>query len=254
LASLGELAAGIAHEINNPNALILYNSDILNTMIMDLFRFLEENPPADSGQLFGGLSYQDVAREVPVLLPMIQDSAQRIKRIVNDLRDFSRQDSSAAEDIVDVNQAVQASVRLVHNAIKKATDHFAMDLAAALPVVIGAAGRLDQVIINLLMNACQALENRAQAVSISTAYDTETGQVQVIVADEGHGMTEDVLDHILEPFVTTKREQGGTGLGLSVSSRIIRELQGTLSFTSAPGEGTTATISLPVRKEVNHDG
>ena len=254
LASLGELAAGIAHEINNPNALILYNSDILNTMIMDLFRFLEENPPADSGQLFGGLSYQDVAREVPVLLPMIQDSAQRIKRIVNDLRDFSRQDSSAPEDIVDVNQAVQASVRLVHNAIKKATDHFAMDLAAALPVVMGATGRLDQVIINLLMNACQALENRAQAVSISTAYDTETGQVQVIVADEGHGMTDDVVEHILEPFVTTKREQGGTGLGLSVSSRIIRELQGTLRFTSAPGEGTTATISLPVRKEVNHDG
>ena len=254
LASLGELAAGIAHEINNPNALILYNSDILETMINDLVVYLEDNPPADSGQLFGGLSYQDVAREVPVMLPTIHDSAQRIKRIVSELRDFSHQDSSVATDIVDVNQAVQAAVRLVHNAIKKATDHFLIDLTEPLPTIIGTTGRLDQVIINLLMNACQALETRAQLISISTAYDSGNGQVQVVVADAGHGMTADVVEHILEPFVTTKREQGGTGLGLSVSARIVRELHGTLNFTSVPGEGTTATIRLPIRKEENHVG
>ncbi|OEU67036.1 MAG: hypothetical protein BA863_15120 [Desulfovibrio sp. S3730MH75] len=251
LASLGELAAGIAHEINNPNALILYNSDILDTVIKDLLLFLGENPPVDSTRLFGGLPYREITQEIPKLLPTIYDSAQRIKSIVNDLRDFARQDSSYTDETIDVNQAVQAAVRLVNNTIKKATDHFTLNLAEMLPVVTGVKGRLDQVIINLLLNACQALENRSKAISVTTAYDADTDQLHVMVTDEGIGMKADVMEHILEPFVTSKREQGGTGLGLSVSARIVKEYHGTLRFKSAPGEGTTATISLPVRKEGN---
>ncbi|MDA3903494.1 MAG: PAS domain S-box protein [Desulfuromusa sp.] len=252
LASLGELAAGVAHEINNPNALILYNSDILDAVIKDLLHFLEKNPPADSAQLFGGLPYRDALSEIPILLPSIHDSAQRIKRIVNDLRDFSRQDSSASDEAVDLNQVVHSSVRLVNNAIKKATDYFTQDLAKTLPAVRGVAGRLDQVVINLLLNACQALENRSQTISISTDYDVNMEQVRVVVVDAGCGMTAAVLEHIFEPFVTTKRKQGGTGLGLSVSARIIKEHHGELKFTSVPGDGTRATISLPVCKEGKH--
>ncbi len=252
LASLGELAAGIAHEINNPNALILYNSDILDVVLKDLLRFLEENPPANPEQLFGGLSYHEVAQEIPVLLPTIRDSAGRIKRIVNDLRDFSRQDSSAIDEFIDVNQVVQAAERLVRNAIRTATDHFAMNLAEILPAVTGVTGRLEQVVINLLLNACQALENRSQKLSVITAYDADLEQIQIIITDEGQGMTVDVLEHILEPFVTSKRDQGGTGLGLSVSARIVKEHQGTLKFNSAFGEGTTATVCLPVYKEDKH--
>ena len=252
LASLGELAAGVAHEINNPNALILYNSDILDTVIMDILHFLEDNPPVDSGQLFGGLPYREVAREIPILLPTIHDSAQRIKRIVNDLRDFARQDNLDIDDAIHVNQVVHAAVRLVNNAVKKTTDCFTLDLAEILPTVTGVTGRLEQVVINLLLNACQALEDRSQKISITTAYDAAINQVQMIVADEGRGMSTEVMEHALEPFVTTKREQGGTGLGLSVSARIVKEHNGTLELTSTLGEGTTATVSLPVHKEDNH--
>ncbi len=253
LASLGELAAGVAHEINNPNALILYNSDILGPMIKDLLHFIGDNPPVDPEQLFGGLPYRDVANEIPILLPTIHDSAQRIKRIVNDLRDFTRQDSSSADEVVDLNQVVQAAVRLTHNTIKKATDYFEINLAETLPAITGVPGRLNQVIINLVINACQALGNRSQRLSISTTHAVETDQIKVIVIDEGQGMSADIVEHIFEPFMTTKREQGGTGLGLSVSARIVKEHHGTLSFISAPGEGTTATISLPVRKENSHE-
>ena len=252
LASLGELAAGVAHEINNPNALILYNSDILDAVIKDLLHFVEDNPPADSKQLFGGLPYQEVAQEIPVLLPTIHDSALRIKRIVNDLRDFARQDSTDDDEAIDLNQVVDAAVRLVNNAVKKSTDYFTLNLAETLPAVTGVIGRLDQVVINLLLNACQALEDRSQGISITTVYEAAIEQVHIIVADEGQGMSAAVMEHIQEPFVTSKREQGGTGLGLSVSARIVKEHHGKLRFKSAPGEGTTATISLPVRKEDNH--
>ncbi len=252
LASLGELAAGVAHEINNPNALILYNSDILDPIVRDILRYFKENPPADSGQLFGGLPYRDVTQEVPILFPAIHDSAQRIKRIVNDLRDFSCQDSSYIDEAVDLNRVVQAAVRLVNNTIKKATNHFTLNLAETLPAFMGISGRLDQVIINLLLNACQALENCSQKISLTTVYDADIDQILVIVTDEGQGMSVEDMEHILEPFVTTKRDQGGTGLGLSVSARIVKEHHGTLKFASVLGQGTTATISLPTCKEDNH--
>jgi len=254
LASVGELAAGVAHEINNPNALILYNSDILTAVIRDLLHFIAEKPPVDSEQLFGGLSYREVVQEVPILLPTIHDSAQRIKRIVKELRDFARQDNTDIGDAIEVNQVVQAAVHLVSIAIKKATDHFSLNLDESVPMVTGVAGRLEQVVINLLMNACQSLENFSQKISVVTTYDADTEQVQIIVTDEGKGMTADVMEHILEPFVTSKLEQGGTGLGLSVSARIIKEHQGTLRFKSTSGEGTIAMISLPVHKEGNHAG
>ncbi|MEA3544836.1 MAG: PAS domain S-box protein, partial [Thermodesulfobacteriota bacterium] len=252
LASLGELSAGVAHEINNPNALILYNSDILTAVFKDLLPWLKENQLQTAGQLFGGLSYRDAIEEIPLLLPAIHDAAQRIKRIVDDLRDFSRQDSSAADEAVDVNLVIQSAIRLANNTIKKATDCFELHLTAALPAVSGVKGRLEQVVINLLLNACQALESRSQKITVTTQYAADTDQLQVLVADEGEGVPAEVAAHILEPFVTTKREQGGTGLGLSVSARIVKEHHGELKFTSSPGKGTIFTLSLPTRKEINH--
>jgi len=252
LAALGELAAGVAHEINNPNALILYNSEILDAVIKDFLPTLEKSKPNDSGQLFGGLSHRDVIQEIPVLLPAIHDSARRIKRIVTDLRDFARQDGPEVDESVNLNQVVEAATRLVNNTIKKVTDYFELNLAETLPVISGVTGRLEQVVINLLLNACQALENRSQKISLTTVYIAATEQLQVIVADEGQGIPAEVEAHLLEPFFTTKREQGGTGLGLSVSARIVKEHHGELKFTSAPGQGTTATLSLPVGKEAQH--
>lgn len=253
LAVLGELSAGVAHEINNPNALILYNSELLEGFYNDLLPYLHQSIPADPSQRFGGLPYSEVLTEIPQLFRSIQDSAKRIRRIVNDLRDFSRQDLHDQQASVDLNQVAKISARLVSNTMKQATDFFVLDLAADLPPLSGVQGRLEQVVINLLINAIQALENRNQKIILSTGYSAEQGQLFLVVSDEGQGMSAEIMDHIFEPFVTTKRREGGSGLGLSVSSRIVKEHQGTLSFTSAPGKGTTATLTLPISKEGHHE-
>lgn len=253
LAVLGELSAGVAHEINNPNALILHNSEMLHNCLHDLLPYVHQSLSEESNQQFGGLPYPEVMTEIPELLTSIHDSARRIKRIVNDLRDFSRKDLHEQQTIVDLSQIARTSARLVSNLMTQATDHFVMDLAADLPPLLGDQGRLDQVVINLLMNAIQALENRNQKITLSTRCSMEKDQLFLVVSDEGRGISADVMEHIVEPFVTTKRQEGGSGLGLSVSSRIVKEHYGTLQFTSTPGEGTTVTLTLPAIQDTTHD-
>jgi polar amino acid transport system substrate-binding protein len=116
-----------------------------------------------------------------------------------------------------------------------------------LPPVPGSFQRLEQVIINLLQNACQALTDRTRGIFISTALADKGDHVVVRVQDEGAGITAEDLARIREPFFTTKQESGGLGLGLSISARIVEEHGGTMRFTSQPGAGTTVEISLPCR-------
>ena len=252
LAVLGELSAGVAHEINNPNALIRYNSDMLHGFLSDLLPHLQETLPGDSSRTFGGLSRTDLVEEMPQMLTAIQDSSQRIKQIVDDLRDFSRRDLYNEETFIDLNQIAESCVRLTGNVVARATNHFNVDLAEDLPPLSGVQGRLEQVVINLLINSCQALEERAQKITLTTHCSENREQLFLTVRDEGKGIPPGILEHIFEPFVTTKRQEGGTGLGLSVSARIVKEHRGTLNFTSTPGKGTTATLMLPAEKESFH--
>jgi len=253
LAVLGELSAGIAHEINNPNALILYNSEMLGDFLGDLLPYMQESKTTETEQLFGGLSCSDLIVEMPHMISSIQDSARRIKQIVNDLRDFARRDPLNEDSFVDLNQVAETSARLVNNSAARATDHFILHLGKDLPVLSGVQGRLEQVVINLLINACQALTHRSQKITLKTSCCEKREQLFLTVTDEGRGISADILEHIVEPFVTTKRQEGGTGLGLSVSARIIKEHRGTLHFTSMPGQGTTATLMLPAVQDATHD-
>lgn len=253
LAVLGELSAGIAHEINNPNALIRYNSDMLHGFFSDLLPYVEESISPEAGLTFGGLSCADLIEEVPQMLTSIQDSSKRIKQIVDDLRDFARKDLYNEDAFIDINKVAETSVRLAGNVVARATDHFVVDLAEDLPPLSGVQGRLEQVVLNLLINACQALTDRSQKITLTTHCSDQRDQLFLTVSDEGKGIPADIIDHIFEPFVTTKRQQGGTGLGLSVSARIVKEHHGTLNFSSPPGQGTTATLILPAVKESFHD-
>jgi polar amino acid transport system substrate-binding protein len=120
-----------------------------------------------------------------------------------------------------------------------------MDLARGLPPVRGSFHQLEQVVMNLVTNGCQALGTRDRSVSVATLLEAEEEAVIVCVSDEGEGIPPENLDRILDPFFTTKRDEGGTGLGLSVSYRIVKEHGGQLAFESEPGRGTTARLSLP---------
>ncbi len=253
LAVLGELSAGVAHEINNPNALILYNSEMLQDFLQVLLPHLQESAEQVTDELIGGLDVAELLEEIPRMAGSIHDSARRIKQIVDDLRDFTRQDLLHQEAFVDLNQIATTCVRLVNNVAVRATDHFNVNLGKDLPPLSGVQGRLEQVVINLLINACQALTNRSQKITLATHCCERRKQLFLTVSDEGKGIPADILEHIVEPFVTTRRQEGGTGLGLSVSSRIVKEHHGTLTFSSTPGQGTIATLTLPAVKDPTHD-
>jgi len=246
MASLGTLVSGVAHEINNPNGLLLLDIPVLKRVHDDAEEILEAHFRARGDFMLGGVPYSEMRDEIPRILDEMQDSAQRIKRIVNDLKDFARRDDAAKKELIDLNEAVQRALRLVDPTIRSSTRRFSANYGAGLPQIMGNVQRIEQVIVNLVQNACQALPDPEREVSVSTSFDRENNLVITQVKDEGSGVAEEHLPYLMDPFFTTKRDSGGTGLGLSVSAGIVKEHGGTLAFDSAPGSGTTVTLSLPV--------
>jgi signal transduction histidine kinase len=245
LASLGELAAGIAHEINNPNALILLNAELVQKSCAAAAPILQQHYQNNGDFPLGALNYSEMREELPHLFKEMLEGATRIKNIVHDLKDFSRNDTTDINDKVDMNEVVQAAIRLIGNTIKNSTHSFHAYYGKEMPVIRGNFQRIEQVVINLVMNACQSLSSKDSSVQISTHYDREKKSNCLRVRDEGIGIDPKILQHITDPFFTTKREQGGTGLGLSVTSRIVQDHSGTLDFHSPHGGGTTVTLSFP---------
>jgi polar amino acid transport system substrate-binding protein len=245
MASLGILVAGVAHEINNPNGLILLNMPILREVYQDTEEVLEERFAKQGDFTLGGLPYSRMRDEVPHLLEEMQEGANRIKRIVEELKDFARQDNSAAVDTVDFNAVVKAAVRLVDSSLRSSTNRFEAQYAASLPLILGNAQRIEQVVVNLLLNACQALPDMEHGIFLSTFSDPAAEIVVMTLVDEGTGIAPEHIARLTDPFFTTKRESGGTGLGLSVSATIVKEHSGVLTFESTPGSGTTVTLTLP---------
>lgn len=246
LIALGRLVSGVAHEINNPNNFIMLNTPVLLEAWESIVPILEKYYKENGDFLVGGLNYSEMREHIPVLFSGILNGAKRIKEIVRELKDFARKSPPELMEEVDINAVVRSAIRLVENMIKKSTRKFTVEYGANLPKIKGNFQRLEQVVINLVHNACQALPDTNKGIFISTSYKPDTTSIEVKVRDEGIGMPESVLKHIFDPFFTTKRDLGGTGLGLSISANIINEHNGKLELFSKPGEGTTAVITLPV--------
>jgi signal transduction histidine kinase len=249
MAALGVLVSGVAHEINNPNGLILLNMPILKEVCDDALELLDQRCPDQEQIRLGGLAYRRIRQELPQMLDEMQDSARRIKRIVEDLKDFARQDDAALMEPLDLNHVAQAAVRLVDRSLRTATNRFEADYTDPLPMVQGNSQRIEQVLVNLLLNACQALTDTNRGIFLRTFIDHATNSIGVLVRDEGCGIAPEHLDRLTDPFFTTKRESGGTGLGLSVSAGIVKEHGGSLQFSSPPGQGTTVTLLLPIAQQ-----
>ena len=245
LVSLGTLVAGVAHEINNPNSFIMLNAPILKDIWDETLPTLKEWCNEHGTSSIGRFKMDRVEARVPMLVSGILDGSQRIKVIVENLKNFARQDVSDMTQNVDINEMVKACITLITNKIKHSTRNFSSTCKPGLPPVRGNFQRLEQVIINLMINACDALPDNERALTINTNLDKKNKQVIIQIIDEGEGMSPDTIKHIIDPFFTTKRDSGGTGLGLSISTGIIDEHNGTLTFESAVGRGTTATVRLP---------
>lgn len=248
MAALGVLLSGVAHEINNPNGLILLNLPTLKRALADIYVILEEHYERNGDFSVGSIPYTIMRDEIPRMVDDMQHSAVRIKRIVDDLKNFARKNDVQEKAPVDFNVIVQTALRLLDNNIKKSTHAFEASYAA-LPPMYANAQRLEQVIINLILNACQALTHPDQSITVATRYDESRGLIIFEVADQGCGIIQEDLTKLTDPFYTTKRDSGGTGLGLSVSLKIVKEHQGKLHFSSVPGKGTTATLYLPIEQD-----
>ncbi len=220
LASIGRLAAGVAHEINNPL-----------TGVLTFAHLLSDKPNMDDQDR------QD--------LGLIIHETTRAAEIVRGLLDFARE-RAALKEPLDVNDVVARTVRLIRN--QKSFDQIRIDeqLAAGLPEVEGDINQLQQVLLNLSLNACEAMPQGGTITVRTAAVD---GRVALTITDTGCGIKADDLDKIFEPFFTTKPVGKGTGLGLSVTYGIVQSHGGTIEVQSEEGKGTTFTISLPAMKK-----
>jgi len=245
LAALGELAAGVAHEINNPNGLILLNLGTLHETINEALPILDDHAQQNDDFRLAGLPYSRMREELPAIIDEVQDASRRIKRTVEDLKNFARSRSNDETEEIDLNQAVQTALRLVDHTLRKMTNNLHVDLTTEGCFTQGTGQAIEQVLVNLLLNASQALTDPSQGISVYTRCDERRKTVSVAIKDEGCGISPEQLSQVTDPFFTTKRTQGGTGLGLSVSARIIKDHHGSLDIASLPGAGTTMTITFP---------
>ena len=222
LAAIGQLAAGVAHEINNPLTAINANAEMLKMFI----------PKEDE-------NYEAV--------DLIALAGDRATKVVRGLLDFARQEHYNLT-AGDVNRSIQQTLDLVRYQLTSADAEIIQNMAEDLPDVVGSWEHLKSVWLNLIVNARDAVINLPQKrqITLTTRLDNENEQVQIIVQDNGKGMSEAELVHIFEPFYTTKDPGKGTGLGLATCHRIIEQHGGDINVVSAPNEGSTFIIRLPL--------
>lgn len=259
LASIGQLAAGVAHEINNPIGFVNSNLGTLRRYAEQLLALTQAYArrapaPADAelAALRQAVDLDFIGEDLPALLDESEDGLSRVRKIVQDLKDFSRVDHSDWEQ-ADLNAGLESTLNVVMNEVKYRAD-VRRDYGA-LPPVRCRAGQLNQVFMNLIVNAAHAMPpDRRGVITLSTGVQgrtdadgaTEGDWVWVEVADDGCGMSPDVQRRVFEPFYTTKPVGQGTGLGLSMSFSIVQKHGGRIELQSAPGEGTRFRVWVPV--------
>ncbi|MBL8375446.1 ATP-binding protein [Accumulibacter sp.] len=249
LASLGVLSAGIAHEINNPNHAILANASLLARIWQDALPILGEYEQEQGSFLLAGLNFAQAREVISRGMNDIGQNAKRIQKIVDNLKHLGKQDRGHMDELADIAKVLHAVATLLETRIRKHTDHFILDLPEVLPAVRGNVQQLEQVFINVIVNALESLPDRNRSVKVSARLDSASSRVIVEVVDQGKGIAEDVMAQIGEPFFTTKAESGGTGLGLSISSSIVEKHGGALRFEPNSDLGTTVSIDLPIAME-----
>ncbi len=246
LASLGILVSGIAHEINNPNNFILLNIRLFSKIWKDVTPILDEYYNENGDFVIAGMLYSVSKDKIVQSLDGILKGSERIQNITKSLTEYSRIDSGELTESVSINKVVEMAIMITNNLIKKSTNNFSVEYGNNIPLIKGNTQQLEQVIINLITNACQSLKSEDASVKVSTYFNPERRKVRVKVEDQGIGIKKSDLKYILNPFFTTKRNMGGTGLGLSVSHNIVENHGGTLILKSEPGKGTMARVSIPL--------
>jgi signal transduction histidine kinase len=245
MTALGTLVSSVAHEVNNPNQVVLTNLQLVTSAWHDMVERLDSWGGEREALTVAGLPFNEMREVMPRLLRDAEDSARRIERIVYDLKNFARPDTSVNEPF-ELNDVVGRALRLLAHVVRKRTDAFHVQLADTPLPVRGNPHQIEQVTINLVVNALEALPDRTASVTVATARDAGARQALLRVTDQGIGMTRQQLERLGEAFFTTKAATGGTGLGVAIAWSLVRLHKGSLAFTSQPGRGTRAVVVLPL--------
>jgi signal transduction histidine kinase len=255
LASLGQLAAGVAHEINNPIGFISSNLGALDGYfkqlqeMLDAYRRAEEAITSSEviehlAQLRERVELDFLREDIPLLIKESKDGIGRVGQIVKDLKDFSRVDANQQWQWANLQQGIESTLNIVANELKYKAD--VVKEYQNLPDIECLPSQINQVIMNLIVNASQAMGAQRGTITLRTGLEGET--VSIEVADTGSGIEPDNLPKIFDPFFTTKPVGQGTGLGLSLSYGIVKKHQGDISVRSEVGVGSTFRVELPVRQ------
>jgi two-component system NtrC family sensor kinase len=254
MASIGQLAAGVAHEINNPIGFVGSNLGTLDGYARDLLELLDAYAAADPLLVAQPELRERIAAirqradldylraDLPTLIRESRDGIGRVRKIVQDLKDFSRVGETRWQ-LADLHQGLDSTLNVVWNELKYKAE--VVRDYGTLPLVECLPGQINQVFMNLLVNAAQALDQRG-TITLRTRADAEV--VTVAVADTGSGIPTEIRARIFEPFFTTKPVGKGTGLGLSISFGIVQRHGGEITVDSVVGQGTTFAVRLPVRQ------
>lgn len=252
MASLGQLVSGIAHEIRNPLNFIYGNTGFLSDYtqkLQSLVENLDELPGMtdearrEITRRKESIHYAFIRDDLKILIDNFTEGARRINAIVADLRTFSRMDTEATSDI-DVRDLIEMSLNLLSNQYKNRIEIHRE--YGDIPKIQGYAGKLNQVLMNLLSNAFQAIPDKGNVRIRTRAADDD---VEIVIEDDGTGIPRENLKRIFEPFFTTKPVGQGTGLGLSISYGIIEQHHGKIHVMSVPGKGTMFSVRLPIVQE-----
>ena len=251
MASLGQLSAGVAHELNNPAGFVFGNMDLLQVYLDQLGKLLKVYdlvalPEESSSSVLSvkdEINYEHLMTDLSSIVADCREGAQRICDVVKNLRLFSRLDEAELKH-VDIHEGIESTLRLLSRYYRSGRLQLHKEYGE-LPRVTCYAGQLNQVWMNLLVNAAQSVVENGE-VKITTGVDEDS--VVVTISDTGKGIPEEELTRIFDPFFTTKTVGEGTGLGLSISYGIIERHEGTITVKSTLGVGTTFKVRIPVRK------
>jgi PAS domain S-box-containing protein len=249
-ASMGMLVSSVAHEIKNPNSFIALNISVLRDYIRDILpvtdRYAEENP----GFEVTNLPYEDFRKDVFKLLDTIEHGSRRIDAFLRNLKEFGSTPAEVARTRLSLPKLVERVLDTMRSKIIKTVKHFDIGIDAKIDEIYCDSGVLEQVLVNLLVNAAQAADKSDAYIRLNTKpHPTNNDYVVITVEDNGCGIDSQTRKRIFEPFYSTKVAEGGTGLGLFVCRNLVDQLGGRLHVESELGKGTSFTIELPIYKE-----
>lgn len=248
LITLGFLMSGIAHEIKNPINFVTFNLPILHDYLEEIFNRLEPHIKKDPGKVFFGMSYSEFHEDIHKMLGNMEHGVKRINTLVTELRDFPSTNRTGMNNAVNIKDVLEKTLTICKGKVNKIIKTINISVPDNLPVISIDAGKLEQVLINLIINAAQACDKEDSWIEIQAFNGTgKDEKILVKIRDNGCGIDEDNIDHIFKPFFTTKPPGSGTGMGLYICDNIIQSLGGSLTLESRVKEGTSFTLTLPIQ-------